>query len=118
MEEVYKIISGFNNLYSVSNYGNVINNKTGRPLTNSIGSHGYKQVNLSNNGICKTHTVHRLVANSFIDNPENKPIVDHKDNDKHNNHFSNLRFCTNQENLQNRKISKNSTTGIKGVSFN
>ena len=53
----------------------------------------------------------------FIDNPDNKPFVDHIDGDKQNNHVSNLRFCTNQENARNTKISIRNTSNVKGVSY-
>ena len=55
---------------------------------------------------------------SFIPNPENKPFVDHIDNNGFNNHISNLRWATNQENQLNVKCCRNSKSGIRGVHFN
>jgi hypothetical protein len=115
MEE-YKIIEGFEN-YSVSNYGNVKNNKTGRILKPIENEKGYYQLSLCKNGYFKTFKVHRLVALAFIPNPENKPQIDHIDNDRINNNVNNLRWCTNSENGQNKGIAKNNTSGIKGVTF-
>ena len=75
MEE-YKLIKNFEN-YSVSNIGNVKNNNTNKILK-QCNNNGYKKVYL--NG--KYLSVHRLVAETFILNPENKPCVDHKNNIK------------------------------------
>jgi hypothetical protein len=111
MEEIYKVIKGFEN-YSVSNLGNVINNKTDEILKASLDrDEGYKKVALHR----KTFRVHRLVAEAFIPNPNNKTMVDHIDNDKTNNNVNNLRWATNSENQFNQSISKNNTSGTKGV---
>lgn len=65
----------------------------------SITKKGYKIVNLSNNGVAKSFSVHRLVAIHFINNPDNLPQVNHIDGNKLNNHIDNLEWCTNQENI-------------------
>ena len=96
--EKFKQIKGYKN-YSVSNYGKIRNDKTGRilkPSNNSTG--GYLFVGLSKNGICKSQKVHRLVALAFIPNPENKRTVNHIDGVKINNFVSNLEWATNKEN--------------------
>jgi uncharacterized protein YerC len=61
---------------------------------------GYYIVTLCYNGKRRNHFIHRLVATAFINNPENKPVVNHKDGDKTNNSISNLEWCTHQENAQ------------------
>ena len=94
------------------------NTKTGRILKGSVNSHGYLQVCLCENAIRKTHKIHRLVACAFINNPDNKECVDHKDNNKTNNNISNLRFATTNENQHNRKLSNNNTSNVKGISWN
>ena len=59
---------------------------------------GYAQVKLCKDGICKNFRVHKLVALAFIDNPENKPEIDHKDMNVTNNTVENLRWCSSYEN--------------------
>ncbi len=60
---------------------------------------GYKVYHLRNKKILKRERIHRLVAKAFIPNPENKPQVNHIDSNRINNHFSNLEWVTNSENL-------------------
>jgi len=98
MEE-WKDISGYEGLYQISNYGNVraINyNHTGRTkdmrLCNS--SFGYSQICLTKNNHKSTKKVHRLVAEAFIPNPNNYKAVNHKDENKKNNHVDNLEWCS------------------------
>ena len=112
MEEFRKI-KGHEN-YSVSNFGNVRNDKTGKIFKQS-NTLGYKRVKLQDK---KTYKVHILVAHAFILNPDNKRFVDHIDNDRANNKVSNLRWATSGENQQNTPITKRNTSGIKGLSWN
>ena len=65
----------------------------------------------------KSYNIHRLVCRTFINNPDNKECVDHKNNDKTNNHISNLRFATSKENNQNSSIRLDNTSKVKGVNF-
>jgi len=115
MEE-YRIIKEYEN-YSVSNFGNVKNNKTDRILKPKINKHGYKGLLLYKDGKPKDFRVHRLVALMFIENPYNKPYVDHIDCNKQNNNVNNLRWCTNSENGRNTDLSNKNTSTVKGVSF-
>ena len=112
MEEIYKIINGFEN-YSVSNFGNVRNDKTKRIFKAGINSRGYKRVKLFG----KMINIHRLVAKTFILNPDNKKCVDHIDCDKTNNRIENLRDADATWNNTNKKIQSNNSSGIKGISF-
>ena len=116
MEE-YRIIKDFEN-YSVSNLGNVRNNKTGRVLKLQIDTHGYYKVNLYTDRISFNKNIHKLVAEAFLINPLNKPFVDHKNNDKLDNNVRNLRYVTNQENQMNSKLSSRNSSNHKGISYN
>jgi hypothetical protein len=115
--ENWKKIIGYEN-YEVSDAGNVRNSKTGRVLKHTLGGNGYRMVCLCKDGKKKTMSLHRLVGTAFIVNPDDKLCIDHIDNNRTNNHFTNLRWATNKENSMNSKIAKNNTSGIKGVSYN
>ena len=77
--------------------------------------HGYLRVGLSDSKDRKWFLIHRLVALHYIDNPNNKQYVDHIDRNTQNNHFSNLRWVTAQENMDNRDLISN--TGEKYISY-
>jgi len=117
MGEEFRIIKGFEN-YSVSNLGRVRNNATDRILKSMVGTHGYYYLHLSKDGKIYTKLIHKLVGDAFIQNPLNKKCIDHIDNNRLNNIVNNLRWVTLQENQMNRKLSTNSTSNYKGVSFN
>ena len=95
MEE-WRQISDFPNS-SVSNFGNVRNNKTNKMLR-LCNKSGYYNISLTNDNNYKTFKVHRLVALAFIENIENKPEVNHKDKNKLNNNVTNLEWMTRKEN--------------------
>ena len=115
--EVFRSVDGYDN-YAVSSFGRVKNTHTGRILKAGL-SHGYLKCNLCEDRLAKkSYYVHRLVANAFINNPNDKLCVDHKDNNKTNNNISNLRFATTKENSQNSSIRLDNTSGCKGISWN
>lgn len=93
----WRDINGTNGLYQVSNNGDVrriYKTKPHRVLKKIIDKDGYYQVNLSVNNKRRTARVHRLVAEAFIENPNGYPVINHKDENKINNYFENLEWCT------------------------
>lgn len=97
--EIWADIKSYEGLYQISNHGFVKSLITNKILKPKISSE-YYAVNLYKNEICTTRRIHRLVAMHFIDNPENKPQVNHKDADKLNNHVSNLEWSSRNENMK------------------
>lgn len=95
-KEEFRDIPGYEGLYEVSNLGRVRRN--GKILKLTKNAKGYLMLNLCKNGIVRKFLVHRLVALAFLPNPQNLPMINHKDEDKTNNTVSNLEWCTVQYN--------------------
>ena len=85
--------------YSIRSDGRITNSK-GHEKVQEINHKGYMKVDLYKDGVRSTQRVHRLVAEAYIPNPENKPDVNHKDGNKLNNDASNLEWCTKSENMR------------------
>ena len=104
------LISDTGRVFSLHKYAG----KQLRELTYEIAKDGYRRVALSINGVVERHTVHRLVAELFINNTEELPVVDHIDRDKLNNAVSNLRWASysdNERNKGNKRINAYSLNG-------
>lgn len=101
--EIWKTITFATN-YEISNMGNVRNKKSGQMLNPGISGQGYKQVSLKfdDTGKFKKQYVHRLVAMMWLDNPENKKEVNHKNLDKTDNRVENLEWLTSSENQKHK----------------
>lgn len=119
--EIWKNIEGYEN-YRVSNLGRVKSlnyRRTGRKeiLKCYKDRNGYLIISLSQGkGKNNWFLVHRLVAQAFIPNPDNKPQVDHINTDRTDNRVENLRWCTREENMNNpltRKVLSESQLGVK-----
>lgn len=103
--ETWKDINDYEGLYRVSSEGNVFSIRSNKVLKQgktSKASNGsyYFKVDLCKNGKQESALIHRLVAQAFILNPENKPQVNHIDGNKLNNSVENLEWCTREENQQ------------------
>lgn len=110
--EIWKSVLGYEGYYQVSNKGRVrsitheANHsrtgkviRTGKILAQHADADGYLEVNLSKCGEVKQFRVHRLVCSAFLNNPNNLPVVNHKDLNKTNNCVENLEWCTQQYNV-------------------
>lgn len=120
MEEIWKDIEGYEGLYQVSNLGKVRScdryvrsvSKSGKVYRRRLNglilqdyqSDGYHMIDIQKYNIRESFLVHRLVAKAFVDNPDNKPAVNHIDRNKDNNSYNNLEWVTNQENSQHAKL--------------
>ena len=106
-QEIFKDIKGYEGLYQVSNLGRIkslerdiiypngkIQHYNEKMLSPNSDKNEYKTIKLCKNGKIKRYLVHRLVAEAFIDNPDNLPCVNHKDENKQNNNVENLEFCS------------------------
>lgn len=103
--------------YFVSSFGRIIRTKTGRILKPVINHKGYLIVQLCKEGHRKNMRVHRLVAETFIPNPDNLPEVDHINGDRQDNRTENLRWVTGSANTRNREVCRQATSKYNGVRF-
>ena len=91
-------IPGYEGLYAISPAGEVLNIKTGLIKKPWVNNKGYLIIDLTKDGITKHYLLHRLLAESFIPNPYNHPVVMHLDNNKQNLDLDNLHWGTYSEN--------------------
>lgn len=98
MEEIWRPIEGYEGLYEVSSYGRIRSLMKSIILRPKKEPSGYLRCNLYLNKNMKTVSIHRLVAQAFIPNPDNLPQVNHMDEDKTNNRVDNLEWCDSKYN--------------------
>lgn len=111
--EIWKDVIGYEGMYMVSNLGRVLSlsrylrNGGGYRLqpptlmTPQLNNNGYLVIILRNSNVIKHFLIHRLVAITFIDNPNNSLEIDHLDGDRLNNICTNLSWCSKKENMNN-----------------
>ena len=127
MEEIWLNIKGYEGFYQVSNQGRVKSldrevvypdghkqQYKGKILKTYIGTTGYLFVTLTVNSKAKRVRVHRLVAEAFIPNPENKPDIDHINTIRTDNRVENLRWATRSENMKNTLTRQKCSESRKG----
>jgi hypothetical protein len=118
-DEEWRDIEGFEGVYQISSFGRVKSlsrkNSYGRKIgEKTIKSHemrgGYLRIVLHKDGSRKSCLIHRLVAKTFVPNPHNLPIINHKDENTNNNMPSNLEWCSNKYNInygtRNKRLSQ------------
>ena len=114
MNEIWKEIEGTKGKYLISNLGNVYSVTRGKQLRPKVDKYGYKCVCLFINPKRMNITIHRLVAQAFIPNPDNFVVVNHKDLNKLNNEVNNLEWCTVKDNVNHwYKNDKTAATKLK-----
>ena len=124
--EIWKDICGYEGIYQVSNQGRIkslerwVERKGQGPkfipeTIIRLKEGEYYRVNLHKNGTAKTFLVHRIVAITFLSNPYDYKIVNHKDGNKHNNSVANLEFCTSQENNRHAKACGLQVNNLNGL---
>lgn len=106
-------------LYQVSSDGQVYSSRVDTRLATRLDTKGYPICTVYLSGTSRTYRVHRLVASAFVENPDNKPYVNHIDGNRVNNHHLNLEWCTASENTRHMYKIGNRTaqSGEKATNF-
>lgn len=110
-----KDVKGFEGLYGITEDGQVLNYKTKKFMKQRQDKDGYYRLSLTKEGKQYTRFIHRLLAEAFIPNPKNLPLLNHKDENKQNNSLDNLEWCSQWYNLT---YSRNKELALeKGADF-
>ena len=99
LKEIWRPVVGYEDLFEVSTRGRVRSKKTGKIKIASKGAGGYVKIKITKNYSQRLLSVHRLVAEAFLEKPDGKNEVNHKDGDKTNNCADNLEWVTKSENM-------------------
>ena len=117
--EIWRDIIGYEGLYKVSTMGRVKNLRSGKILKPWKTKNGYLQVGLWKNGKQKHFLVHRLVAQAFLNPVAGKDFINHLNEVKTDNHYSNLEWCTQKENCnwgsRNERAAKAKSKAVVGI---
>jgi hypothetical protein len=97
-DKIWKDIIGYENIYKVSSSGDILIIRTNKIKKAKINRDGYLSITLTKNKKQKSFLIHRIVANAFIPNPENKCQINHKNAIRNDNNKENLEWCTAKEN--------------------
>ena len=121
--EVWKPVRGFEHRYMISSYGRIyllLYGRIGKPFMNGNGYLGFV---LRDSGTVIKTTIHRIVAENFIPNPDKYPVINHKDENKTNNRIDNLEWCTQKYNVnyndacRTEQRRRRSSESLKGIIF-
>lgn len=121
--EIWKDIQGYEGRYKISNLGRIKSlskmNRKGNEFCSPVRSkQGYRRVVLFKDKKTKTYMVHRLVAQTFLSNPKNKPYINHKNGLKEDNVAENLEWVTSSENIEHAFKNKLCKSRKKVLQFN
>lgn len=107
--EQWKEIKGYEGFYLASSFGRIKSVRSNKIMSVKKHLRGYPQINFSVKGVRKVLYVHRIIAETFLENDSNRNTVDHIDENKKNNKLNNLQWCSHKENIthfHSRRINK------------
>lgn len=121
---LWRDVKGYEGIYKISNTGMILslnrpyNHRGDHYMVDHGDAHGYRIVMLCKGGVCKTHRVHRLVAEAFVQNPHGYTEINHIDENKANNNADNLEWCTRAYNIHYGSRTQKTATKVAMFSVN